>query len=151
MQLLCLIPIANIACMKFHPGCEWCAASLLDFHCWHCLHEILSKGSEPCAAPLLDFHCWHCLHGFHLVSESCAGPYLISTADIVCINSHLESESCAASLLDFDCWHCSAWNPIQEVSCVQLLYLIHIADVACLKFHPVCESCAAPLLDFHCW
>jgi len=195
MQLLCLISIADIVCMNFHPGCEFCAVSLLGFHCWHCLHKmpsswwvlysfftwfslvispswnpiqsvspvqllcLISNGniacikchpeSESCATPLLDFHCWHCLIIFY------AG-----------------CESCTVSLLDLQCWHCLheipcrlwvlcssfawfpllilfAWNPMQAVSPVQLVFLISIANIAYIKSHPESESCAA-LLDFHC-
>jgi len=43
VQLLCLISIADITCMNSHPASESCAAALLDFHCWHYLHELPSS------------------------------------------------------------------------------------------------------------
>jgi len=80
-HLLCLILIADIACMKSHLVCELCVASLLDFDCWHCLHEILSRmwvvcifsaqftlltsfawnliQEVSCVSPLLDCDHWH--------------------------------------------------------------------------------------------
>jgi len=125
VQLLCFISTADIPCMNSHPVCESCAAALLDFYCWHSLHELPSSEWVMSYVQLLC---------------------LISIADIPCINSHPGSESCAAALLDFHCWYslyelpsrmwvmcsCSAWfplltfpawNSIQEVSHVQLLCL----------------------------
>ena len=127
VQLLCLISIADIACMKFHPGCESCAAPLLHFYCWHCLHEIPSRLWVMCSAfawfPLLTLFVWNPIQTVSHVQHLC----LISIADIACMKF------------------------IQAVSCVQHLCLISITDIACIKSHQGCEWCAAPLLDFHCW
>ena len=171
VQFLCLISIADIACMNSHPACESCAAPLLDFHCWHCLHELSSRLWVMCSSsawfPLLTLPAWTLIKTVSHVQLL----YLISIADLACMNSHQDSESCAAPLLDFHCWPClhglssrlwvmcssSAWFPfltlpawtfIQAVSHVQLLSLISIADIACMNSYPGCESCAAPLLLF---
>jgi len=50
MQLLCLISMPNNACIKSHLGCESYTASLLFFHCWHCLHKIPSSLWVMCSS-----------------------------------------------------------------------------------------------------
>ena len=40
---LCSISIADIACIKSHPVGESWAPPVLDFDCWHCLHQIPSR------------------------------------------------------------------------------------------------------------
>jgi len=174
VHLFCLILIADIACMKSHPECELCAPAVLDFDCWHCLHETPSRVWVVCTCPawfwLLTLPAWNPIQGVSCVHLFC----LTLIADIACMKSHLGSELCAPALLDFDCWHClheipsrvwvvctcpawfwlltlPAWNPIQRVSCVHLLCLILIADIACMKSHPESELCAPALLDFDCW
>jgi len=62
VQLLCLISIADIPCMNSHLVCESCAAALLDFHCWHSLHELPSSEWVMCSCSawfsLLTFTAW---------------------------------------------------------------------------------------------
>ena len=150
------------------------AFSLLDLDHWHCLHKILFRQWVICSIFawfwLLTLLVWNLIQTVSPVQLLC----LISIADIAYMESHPVCESYAAPLLDFDYWHClhgipsslwvlcssfawfqlltlPAWNPIQSVSPVQLLFLISIADIACMKSHPGCESCAVPFLDFHCW
>ena len=151
VQLPCLMSIADIACMKSHPGSECCAAALLDIHCWHCLHEIPSSEWVlcPCSAwyPLLTWPAWnpiqrvnavplalldiHCWHGLHEIPSS---------QWVLC---------CCSAWFPLLTW--PAWNPIQQVSAVWLLCLVSIADMACMKSHPASECCVAALLDVHCW
>jgi len=53
---LCLIFIADIACMKFHPFhpvCELCASSMLDFDRWRCLYEFPSRVWVVCISSAL--------------------------------------------------------------------------------------------------
>jgi len=148
VYFLCLILIADIACMKSRPGCELRAPSLIYFDCWHCLHEIPSS-------------LW-------VVCPSSAWFWLLT---LPAWNSIQTVSWCAPSLLDFDCLHeipsrvwvvCTfsdwfwlltlpTWNPIQGVSCVHLLWLILIANIACMKSHPDGELCAPSLLVFDCW
>ena len=160
VQLLCFISIVDIACINSHSVCESCAALVLYFHCWCCLHELSSSLWVMCK--LMCF---------------------ISIADIACINSYPVCESCAAHVLDFYCWHymhelpsskwamCSsyAWFPlltlpaqtliqgvshvsfcVQQVSHRQLMDFFSIANIACIKFHLASESCAPPVPCFHC-
>jgi len=105
VPLICLISIADIPCMNSHPGSESCVAALLDFHCWHFLHELPSRLWVMCSSsalfPLLTFPAWTPIQVVSDVQLLC----LISIADITCMNSHPASESCAAALLDFHCWH----------------------------------------------
>jgi len=172
--LLCLISIADIACIKSHPAGELWVPPVLDFDCWHCLHQIPPSGwamSASCA--LFWLLTLPASNPIQTVSRECL-LCLMLIADIACIKSHPESESWAPPVLDFDCWHClhqipSSWwvvsascawfqlltlpasNPIQFVSCEHLLCLISIADIACIKSHPVGELWAPPVLDFNCW
>ena len=150
VQLLCLISIADLACMNSHPGCESCAAPQLDFHFWHCLHELSSRLWVMCSSsawfPLLTLPAWTLIQAVSHVQLLS----LISIADIACINSYPGCESCAAPLLLFPLLKLFAWTLIQLVSHVQLLCLIFIADIACINSYPGCESCIAPLLNFHC-
>jgi len=60
-HLLCSISIADIACIKSHPDSESRAPPVLDFDCWHCLHQIPSSWWVV-SASCVDFDCWHCLH-----------------------------------------------------------------------------------------
>ena len=149
---LCLISIADMACMKSHPACECCAAALLGFHCWYGLHEISSRKWVVCHCsawfPLLIWPAWNPIQQVSAVPLLC----LISIADMACMKSHPASECCAAALLDIHCWHglheipssewvlcrCSAWFPlltlpawnlIQTVSPVQFLCFILIYDI----------------------
>jgi len=172
VQFLCLISIAEIACIKSHLGCESFAGPQLDFYCWYCLHKISSSLWVLCSSsawfPLLILPVWNSIQSVSPVQLFC----LIFIADIACMKSHSVCESCPASLLDFYCWHClykipsslwvvcssawfsllilTVWNPMQSVSCVQLC-LISSADITCIKFHAVCELCIAPLLYFYFW
>ena len=148
MQLLCLISIADIVWMKFYSESELYAAPLLYFYCYIVCMESYTE-SGLCTAPFFD--CWHCL------------DEILSREWAMC-------SSFALFLLLI----LPAWNPIQKVSCIQLLYFISIADIACIKsyqgsklcvilcfisiadivcikFHLVCESYAAPWLDFYGW
>ena len=167
-----LISIADIACMNSYPGSESPASPLLDFHFWHCLHELLSSLWGICTSawfPLLILPAWTPIQAVSHLHLLC----LISIPDIACMNSYPGSESSASPLLDFHSWHClhellsslwviciSAWFPlltllawtsIQEVSHLHLLCLISIADIAYMNSYPGSESSAPPLLDFHSW
>ena len=87
VQLMCLISTADITCMNYHPLSELCAAHMLDFHCWHCLHKLSSR-EWVMSASVLNFCCWHYLH--ELPSRQW---------DMCC--------SCAAGcVLFFHCWYC---------------------------------------------
>ena len=128
VHLLCLILIADVACMKSHPECELCAFPLLYFHCWHCMHEIPSSLWVVCISSAGNFDYWCCPHEI---------PFRLW---VVCISSAL-----------FWLLTLPAWNPIQAVSRVHLLCFILIADVVCMKSHLVCELCEPPLLYFDGW
>ena len=174
LHLLCLISIPDIAWMNFYPGSESSAPPLLDFHSWHCLHELLSRKWVICTFsalfPLLTLPAWTPIQYVSHLHLLC----FISIADIVCMNSYPGSESSASSLLGFHSWHClhellsrewvictsfawfpfltlPAWTPIQFVSHLHLLCLISIPDIACMNSYPGSESSAPPLLDFHSW
>ena len=103
--LLCSILITDIACIKSHPGCEWCAPPLLDFDHWHCLHEIPSSMWVVCASSArfwsLTLPAWNPIQSVSGVRLLCS----IAISDIACIKSHPGSEWCAPPLLDFDLWH----------------------------------------------
>ena len=43
VQILCLISISDISYMESHTVSQLWTAPLLNFHCWHCLHEILFR------------------------------------------------------------------------------------------------------------
>jgi len=166
MHLLCLISIADNSYMKSHSGSELCASSLLNFHCWQCLHEIPSSMWVVCSSSawfwLLTMPAWNPIQRVSCVCLLCS----ISIADNACMKSHPACESCAPPLLNFYCWQClheilsrewvvcassawfllltmPAWNPIQAVSCVHLLCLISITDNVCMKSHSACELCAS--------
>ena len=129
-QLLCLISIADIACMNFCPASESCPPSLLGFHCWYCLHELLSSlwvmSSSSAWLPLLTLPVWTPIQYVSYVQLLC----LISIADIACMNFCPGCESCPAPQLDFHCWYClhellfsmwvrsssSAWFPLLTLS-----------------------------------
>ena len=106
VQLLFLISIADIACMNSYPASESCAAPLLNFYCWHCLHELLSSKQVMCSSsawsPLMTLLAWTSIQGVSLVQLLC----LIFIADIACKNSYPGCESCIAPLLNFHCQHC---------------------------------------------
>ena len=125
MQLLCLISIADIAWMKFYSESELYAAPLLYFYCYIVCMESYTE-SGLCTAPFFD--CWHCL------------DEILSREWAMC-------SSFALFLLLI----LPAWNPIQKVSCIQLLYFISIADIACIKSYQGSKLCVDSLLHFHCW
>jgi len=128
VHLLCLILIADVACMKSHPGCELCVPPLFDFDCWCCLHGISSR-------------VW-------VVYTSSAWFWLLMLSPW----NPIQGVSCVQPpLLDFDCWYCFHGISSREWVVCNLLCLILIADVACIKSHPGCELCAPLLLDFDCW
>jgi len=174
VQLLCLISIANIACMESYPASESYNIFLLNFLHWQFLHEIWSREWVACSFfawfSCLMMPAWHLIQRVSFVQLLC----LISMPDNACIKSHLVCELCAFPLLYFHGWQCMneipsslwvrcssfAWflwltmyacKFIQNVSHVQLLCLIAIADNTFMKSHTDCESCAAILLYFHCW
>ena len=126
VQLLCLIFISEIACIKSHPDCESCVAPLLDFYYWHYLYDLLSRLWVICSSlalfPFLTLFAWTSIQRVGCVQLLC----LIFIADIVWMKSHPESELYAAPSLDFHYWHY-------------------------IKPHPESMLCEAPLLDFHCW
>ena len=173
MRLLCFISMADIACMKSHPASEWCAPPLLDFDCWHCLHEIPSRTWVACASSArcrsLTLPAWNPIQLVSGLLLLCS----ISIADIACMKSHPDRKWCVHLLLDFNHWHClheipsrlsvvsassawfqlltlPAWNPMQRVSDMSLCS-ISITDIAHTKSHPGSEWCAPPLLDFDLW
>ena len=152
LHLLCLISIPDIACMNFYPGSESSAPSLLDFHFWHCLHELLSREWVICTFawfPFLTLPVWTPIQQVsHL--HLC----LISIPDVACMNFYPVCESCG-SLPWFLLLILPVWNSIQNVSHVQLFCLIFIANIAHIKSLLGCEllflSLTCPLLDFDCW
>ena len=176
LHLLWLISIADIAWMNSYPVCESSAPPLADFHCWHCLDELLSSEWVICTSsgwfPFLTLPAWTPIQ---LVSHHLHLLWLISISDIACMNSYPGSESLSAPpLVDFHFWHClyellsslwvictssgwfpfltlPTWTPIQVVSHLHLLWLISIADIACMNSYPASESSAPPLVDFHSW
>jgi len=101
---LCLISIADNACMKSHPVCELCVPPLLDFHCWQCLYEISSSMWVMCTSsawfPLLTMSLWNPIQNVSCVCLLC----LISIADNACMKSHPECELWVPPLLDFHYW-----------------------------------------------
>lgn len=174
VQLLCLISIVDILCLKLYPESQLCIALLLDFYYWHCLLEIHAE-SGLCLASHLYFHYWHCLHEMPsrewVISSSAWFPWL--TFHQTSIKPHTDSALCAATLLDFHFWNCLykipfrlwvlcssawfllltllVWPSIQVVSHMQLISSISISDIICLNFYPEGGLCVAPLLDFYCW
>ena len=92
VQLLCLMSIADIACMNSHPECELLCSS----SAWILLLTLLAWTPIQLVSHvqlLLDFYYWHCLHELPssqwvFVKLLC----LISITDITCTQSHLDSE-----------------------------------------------------------
>jgi len=153
MHLFYLISNADIACMKFYPGSELCVTllRLISIADIGCMKSHL--GSESYMA-LVDFHCWHCLHKIlsrEWVMCSSSGLWLMSMADIPCMNFYPGSELCVAPLLDIHCWHCLHEILSRLWVHVWLFFLISIADIIWMKSYPECELCAALLVDFYCW
>ena len=180
MQPIYLIYIDDIMCMNFHPASsEWCAAPLLDLHCWHCLHELQSSLWEPCAALLCDFHCWYCLHELLCRKWAICSSFAWFLLLILLAWTPIQKVShvqllCLMSIAHIACSHCLHGLLSSLWVAVQLLCLMSIAHIACMGSHPasewLCSSsvwcllltlpawgpiqivscCAAPLLDIYC-
>ena len=81
VQLLCLMSIADIACMNSHPECELLCSSCLNF-----IADIAGMNTHP-------------------VSESCAAPAWFLLLTLPTWTSIQSVSFCEASLLDFYYWH----------------------------------------------
>ena len=133
-KLMYFISVADIACMNSYLVCESFAAHVLDFYCWHYMHELPSSKWAMCSsyawfplhklssrewvmsASVLDFCCWHYLHEL----PSRQWDMCSSCAQFTLLTLH-------------------TWTPIQKVSHVQVVCFVSIADIASMNFYPESE------------
>ena len=106
LHLLCYISIPDITCMNFYPVGELSAPPLLYFHCWYCLHELLSSGWVICTCfalfPFLIMPAWTSIQAVSHLHLLC----FISISDIACMNFYPASKLSAPPVLYFHSWHC---------------------------------------------